>query len=269
MTKSLKIVHLLASSKWTGPAEGVVTLCRDLKHQGHDIRFYCNLLERRLLADRAVERGVTPLEGLRLNTKNPVTIGWDVHRLKNILQEERPDILHLHLSTDHWIGALSVRWASLATRVIRTIHHPNTLRPIPFRRGLYESMTHGFVTLSEKDRQYLTRFYRIEPNPVAVIHGAVDTARFHPDHDPRPIRAEFGIGPATPVIGMVARFQPHRRHKDMIQAMVTLRRLIPPARLILVGKGEYRPVLEQFVRKLGLEHHVFFAGYRDQDLPQV
>ncbi|MBI3995512.1 MAG: hypothetical protein HY349_06010, partial [Nitrospirae bacterium] len=52
----LKIIHLLASHKWTGPAEGVVTLCRDLKGRGHDVRLFCAPNPRRLLADQAVQR---------------------------------------------------------------------------------------------------------------------------------------------------------------------------------------------------------------------
>ena len=41
------------------------------------------------------------------------------------------------------------------------------------------------------------------------------------------------------------------------------------ARLLLVGKGERRDGLEGLVKRLGLERRVFFAGYRDADLPAV
>lgn len=265
----LKIIHLLASYKWTGPAEGVVTLCRDLKNQGHDVRLYCTPNSRRLLADQAAPRGVTPESDLWLARKNPVLIASDIRRLKGILRQERPDILHLHLSSDHWTGALAARWAGGATRVIRTIHNPRTIERRPFRSWLYETLTDGFVTLCEIDREKLRRTYRIDLKPVSVIHGAVDTARFHFNAEARLGRAEFGIKMTTPVVGMVARFQPHRRHEVLIEAMARLQKIFPTIRLLLVGRGEHQPVLERIVREKGLERCVIFTGYRDRDLPQI
>ncbi len=265
----LKIIHLLAGHKWTGPAEGVVTLCRDLKNHGHEVRFFCAPNPRRLLADQAVQRGVTPGTDLWLATKHPVRAVIDMARLKNILRRERPDLLHLHLSADHWIGALAARWAGGPTQVVRTIHHPRTIEPRPFRSRLYESLTDGFVTLCEKDREQLRRTYRIDPKPVSVIHGAVDTTRFHSDVEARLGRAEFGLKMTTPVIGMVARFQPHRRHDLMIAAIERLQKRLPMVRLLLVGRGEYQPEIEKLVKDRGLEQRVIFAGYRDRDLPQI
>jgi glycosyltransferase involved in cell wall biosynthesis len=73
----------------------------------------------------------------------------------------------------------------------------------------------------------------------------------------------------TPVIGMVARFQPHRGHAILIEAMARLQKLFPTIRLLLVGRGEHQPVLERLVRDLKLEQCVVFTGYRDRDLPQI
>lgn len=269
MTRPLNVIHILASHKWTGPAEGVVTLCRDLKQRGHHVRFFCTSDPRRLLTDKAIERGVIPEEGLWLSPKHPILTALDVGRLRQLLKKERPDILHLHLSADHWIGALAARWSTVSTRVIRTIHHPRTIRPRPARRWLFESATDGFITLCDQDRQELLRCYQVGSKSMAVIHGAVDTARFHPDLDSRPIRAEFGIGPSTPVVGMVARLQPHRRHEIMLEVLVRLKKLLPTVRLLLVGRGERQPALEDQTRELGLERHVIFTGYRDRDLPSV
>ncbi len=265
----LKIIHLLASHKWTGPAEGVVTLCRDLKNRGHDVRLFCTPNPRRLLADQAVQRGVTPETDLCLAPKHPILSAMDIVRLKNLIRRERPDLLHLHLSADHWIGALAARWAGGSTQIVRTIHHPRTIERRLFRSRLFESLTDGFVTLCEKDREQLRRTYRIDPKPVSVIHGAVDTTRFHSDLEARLGRAEFGIKMTTPVIGMVARFQPHRGHAILIEAMARLQKLFPTIRLLLVGRGEHQPVLERLVRDLKLEPCVVFTGYRDRDLPQI
>jgi glycosyltransferase involved in cell wall biosynthesis len=97
----------------------------------------------------------------------------------------------------------------------------------------------------------------------------VDTTRFHSDVESRLARAEFGIKTTTPVIGMVARFQPRRRHDVLLKAFERILKRLPTARLLLVGRGEHQPVLERLVRESGLEKRVIFAGYRDHDLPQM
>jgi glycosyltransferase involved in cell wall biosynthesis len=269
LKKPLKIFHLLASYRWTGPAEGVVGLCRDLIKAGHQVRLFTTPHSSRLLADKAAERAVIPSGDLWLARKHPLLTGWDILRLKQILEKEKPDILHLHLSVDHWIGALAARWSGGAARVVRTIHHPRTIPRRIFQGWLYEKGTDAFITLSNTDRNRMLESYAISPDRVTVVHGAVDTGRFHPDYDPRPVRAEFGIKPGAPVIGLVARFQPHRGHEALISAVAELRKHLPTVRVILVGRGEHRPPMEELVKKLGLEHHVLFAGYRDRDLPNV
>lgn len=266
---SLKVVHVLASHKWTGPAEGVITLCRDLRAAGHRVRIFCTPNPRRLLADQAAQRGIVPEEALRLTGKNLFQTLWDIRRLKGILDEERPDILHLHLSTDHWVGGPAARWAGGGCRVVRTIHHGHTLQPRILRSSLHGSLTDGFITLCRRDRDELKRLYRLGSKPVAVIHGAVDIHRFHPEQEVRLGRSEFGLGNSTPVVGMVARFQPHRRHSLMLETMARLQKDLPTVRLLLVGRGEHQPVIEEMARNLGLGQRVIFAGYRDRDLPQI
>jgi glycosyltransferase involved in cell wall biosynthesis len=44
---------------------------------------------------------------------------------------------------------------------------------------------------------------------------------------------------------------------------------IPAARLLIVGKGEFRPQIERRIRELGLADAVIFGGYREDDLPEV
>lgn len=269
MIRPLKIVHFLTDQNWTALTEEVFTLCCELTRRGHQVWIFCVPALHGLLAKKDIEHGVVIKDHLRLDLRYPIHTVIDIYRLRGFLIDERPDILHVHCSDDYWIGALANRYAATTTRLIKTLHEPSNLRLRTIHRWLYTTLTNAFVTLCKEDSRKLKQSYNIKSKPVAVIHSAVDINRFCPDYDPRPIRAEFGIGPATPVVGMVADFHSHQRHEDMIQAMLHLRKLLPTVRLILIGDGECQPVLEQLVRKLGLEHHVFFENYRNQDLPQV
>ena len=48
-----------------------------------------------------------------------------------------------------------------------------------------------------------------------------------------------------------------------------MHRAIPAARLLIVGKGEFRSNIERRIRELGLADAVVFGGYREDDLPEV
>jgi phosphatidylinositol alpha-1,6-mannosyltransferase len=112
-----------------------------------------------------------------------------------------------------------------------------------------------------KARVPASRLYRAD--------GVVDTARFAADaRGAAKIREEFGATGA-PLVGCVARLAAGRGHEALIEGFRMVLTKRDDARLLLVGKGERRDALEGLVKRLGLEHRVLFAGYRDADLPAV
>jgi glycosyltransferase involved in cell wall biosynthesis len=70
-------------------------------------------------------------------------------------------------------------------------------------------------------------------------------------------------------VGIVARIAPSRGHLALLEAFAQVHTAIPEARLLIVGKGEFRPDVEQQVRALGLTDAVIFTGYREEDLPEI
>lgn len=257
------IFHLLASHKWTGPAEGVVRLVLGLRGRGKSVRFFCRPQARDLLHQRARPMGLEPEGSLTLT---PLSFVQDLLTFRGMLAENPPDLIHAHLSHDHLLAGIAAR--ETPSRVIRTIHHPATMDPRPFRRFLFEHWTDGVITLSAADRGRFLDRYRLDPERVRVIRGSVDADRFAPS-DGRTGRKVFGISENRPVIGMVARFQPRRRHDLLLQAMVRLRKRHPDLILLLVGRGEHEAVLRDRVAALKLESNVVFTGFRDLDLPEI
>jgi glycosyltransferase involved in cell wall biosynthesis len=55
----------------------------------------------------------------------------------------------------------------------------------------------------------------------------------------------------------------------LITAFAQVHAAIPEARLLIVGKGEFRPQVEREIRACGLTDAVLFAGFREEDLPEV
>ena len=259
----LRLLHLVANRWWTGSGDPALDLARALSARGHEVAFAC--IRGDALEARARAAGLAPVADLSLErSARPWALLRDVRALRWLVRDRGIAVVHAHLSHDHWLAALALR--GLPARLVRTVHHRRALRGGAAQRWLFRQ-THAVIGASEAIAAAARRA-GLDGPPLAVVPGAVDVVRFTPDADPSPVRAALALGHG-PVIGCVARLVPGRGHDLLLEAVARLRSRWPGARLLLVGRGEGRPALEARVAALGLGDAVVFAGYRDEDLPQV
>lgn len=242
----MRILHLLASPFWSGPAENVALLAQAQRQAGHEVSV---ALDRRRTKVDAEEPAVPRFEalglldsgGLELSVKSPP---WAVLGDMRRLRGRTLDVVHAHFTHDHLIA----RWASPRGAVlIRSIHAPRSLRSSLPKADAY-TVPGG------------TEASRLEGKKVRVLPPLVDP-RFKPAESREKLRAELGLKGA-PLIGMVSTFQASRRHALGVEAFEQLRRTRPDARLALVGDGALLEQVRQQVRERGLQEQVIFAGYQ-------
>jgi glycosyltransferase involved in cell wall biosynthesis len=245
----MRILHLLASPFWSGPAENVALLALAQRKAGHEVsvavdRRRTKAESEELLVPRLEALGLLDTGGLELSVKSPP---WALWRDMSRLRRRSVDVVHAHFSHDHFLA----RWARPRGAVlIRSVHAPRSIRPSLPRADAYT------VPAS-------TEVARLMGQRVQVLPPLVDE-RFRPAASRAALRGELGLTGA-PLIGMVSTFQPSRRHSLGVDAFARLHRAQPEARLVLVGDGVLvAPVREQ-VKRLGLEERVTFVGYQQGD----
>jgi glycosyltransferase involved in cell wall biosynthesis len=268
---ALSILTLLSNRWWTGAAEPALALAQGLLQRGH--RVVLGAPAGSQVEEVARRYGIPLLEGLHLDPHfHPWAWQRDLRRLRAFLRRAHVDVLHSHLSHDHWLaaGALAlVRHTARRPMVhVRSVH---ALRRCArgLDRWLLRRGADHLITASSALRRDLIAGLGVPAERVTVIPGAVDTQRFRPDVSGMAVREEFGLAPHTPLAGIVARLAPSRGHLLLVEAFARVHAALPEARLAIVGKGEFRPQIEQRVRQLGLAEAVIFAGYRGADLPAV
>jgi len=104
-----------------------------------------------------------------------------------------------------------------------------------------------------------------------VIPNGFDLSRFVPDQRMRhEVRAELGLTPDAPLIGMVGRYDPIKNHTGFIQAAKRIRQQVPAAHFVLVGMGvdAANPELSAALATAGLGGAVHMLGLR-QDIPRL
>ncbi|MEK6711364.1 MAG: glycosyltransferase family 4 protein [Nitrospinota bacterium] len=268
--RPLSVVQVISSPWWTGAAEPALFLTADLAARGHRVRFICGPGE--ALEAQAQRLGFPREERLDPTRRlDPFRIGRFVRELAGFLEEVRADVLHAHLSADHWLSLLARRRCRRPVRLIRSLHHPRAAQGNPLARYLLGRATDAVIAPNSHIARLLRERAGVAPERVHLVPGGVDPERFAPP--PAGMRekgrAILGQGAGTPLVGIVSRLASDRGHMVLFDAFRLLASERPGARLVVVGKGEYLPRLEKRVRALGLEDRVDFPGYHEEDLPEV
>jgi glycosyltransferase involved in cell wall biosynthesis len=262
---ALTILHLAANRWWTGSADPVLRLVSGLRKRGH--RVLLGLIPGDRFEAKAREAGIEPVPGLDLRARlSPLALAREVRFLRSLARAESIDVVHAHHSHDHWLAVLAAGGAKPRPLVARTFHNFRSVRA-----GRATGWLRGRTALAFAVSAQIAARCREAGFPagrVIPVPGMADLVRFSPAVDPRPIRAELGLGP-VPIVVTVARMAPNRGHELLLAAFRRLLAMVPEARLLLVGRGQARPRLEALVSELGLRDRVVFTGYRDRDLPAV
>lgn len=260
--RRLTVLQVVANRWWTGSAEPVLRLVMGLQARGHRVLLGLAVGDR--FEAKAREAGIQPVEDLRLDVKaGPVAIVREAGRLRALVAREGVDVVHVHHGHDHWLGW----WGRGTAALVRTFHNERSVRLAWPDSALYRR-TDGTIAVSRPIEERLRRA-RVPDARLFRSDGVVDVARFVTDESAAAkVRMEFGAT-GVPLVGCVARLADGRGHELLIEGFRLLLSSMGDARLVLVGKGERREMLEGLVKRLGLERQVYFAGYRDSDLPAV
>ena len=78
-----------------------------------------------------------------------------------------------------------------------------------------------------------------------------------------PVRSSFGFDSEHIVVGIVARLVPAKGHTFLFKAVKPLVGEFPLLRILVLGEGALRGILQKEVDSLGIGPHVHFAGFRD------
>jgi glycosyltransferase involved in cell wall biosynthesis len=251
----VRILELLASAWWTGPAEPMASVAEQLTARGHKVELAVETLRPGNLVERLRERGLTVRGELALSGKGGA-LRWlrDVKRLTALAGGF--DVVHANFSHDHLLAAVALRERG-ERRLVRTIHGARGLRP---RHGLVHRRTDGLITVCEAHARAVETVQRVPRERILATRGAVDAVAFTPEGPD--LRRELGIAAGAPVAGIVSRVKAGRRHDELVDAFRAVVDALPDARLVVVGRGEGLEELRVRVAHRGLQREVILAGYR-------
>jgi glycosyltransferase involved in cell wall biosynthesis len=165
-------------------------------------------------------------------------------------------------------------WGRLAARrvgvpvVVSALHSTGWPDGVGRLNRMLTPLTDAFVAVADSHGAHLVHNEGFPIEKVAVIPNGVDTERFASVPDPHVIRKELGIGPADPVVAIVAALRPEKNHEMFLEVARRVTKQLSNAKWVIVGDGPRRAPLEQLARELDIAECVRFLGARS-DVPRL
>ena len=247
------VLHVDPERGFSGGETQVLGLVRELAAAGIDGAVACDPSGELAGRVRAAGVGTVPL---RIRRGHDPGAGL---RLRAILRERRPDVVHFH----------TARALTLAPFVPRTVIRVVTRRmdqpprgAATYVRWLYRSVD-AIIAISGAARDGLVS-RGVPAGRIALVHSGVEVSRFDgpPGRDER-ARREMDVPAARPVVAIVAQFHRRKGHDVLLRALAKL----PPEEAPLclaAGTGPEGDALLDLARELGRSGDVRWLGRLDE-----
>jgi len=207
-----------------------------------------------------------------------VRVATDPLALVRLLRRERPNLVETWLYKADLIGGL-VTLCVGRVPLLWSIHQTD-LRPEPGLRSnvlaarICAPLSRWLPTLilcvsPEAAQAHAAMGYRADK--FRVVPNGFDTDRFRSDDQARAaVRDQLGWDESTPIVGLVARFDPQKDHRTFAMAARHVVDEVPGVRFVLCGRGVTpgNADLVDLLRASGIQDRVAVLGVRD-DMPAV
>ena len=196
--------------------------------------------------------------------KNPIAFTYEIY---GIIKQNHYSIVHSNMNT---LSAFPLFAAWLAGVKVRILHNHSTSAPEETKRNIMKSLLKPFAKL------FATRYWACShlagewmygkdmanSSKVTIIPNAIDLTKYAFDEEKRDkLRKEMGITDEY-VVGHVGRFMFQKNHAFLIDTFAKAMEKDARMTLLLIGDGPLRIVMEEKVKKLGIEGKVKFLGLR-------
>ena len=217
---------------------------------------------------------VVPELRREINVQKDLT---SIIKILKLFHEKKPDMLHTHTAKAGFCARIAAFLYNLCSyKKVKTVHtfHGHVFKGY-FNRSIsrifvlieriLSRVTDVIIAISNNQKDELSNKYRItsddkiETIPLGFqLNSFLESSGLQGQ-----FRHRLGIDDKTILIGIVGRFVPIKNHVMFLNAAQIFLKQNPEAKvkLIVVGDGELRTVLEKYCKDRGLSDHVKFRGW--------
>jgi phosphatidylinositol alpha-mannosyltransferase len=250
-----------------GVTEHIAALDKCFRALGHDTRIIAaSTTDEDVLGDHVIKVSGAVANVPFSGSTARITIAPVVYRrIKQILKQEKFDVVHVHEPTVPMLSLVVLRHSHALN--VGTFHAYRESNAIyEYMRPLVQRVFNrldGRIFVSEAVREYITRYF---PGDYTIIPNGIDCARFA-SPEIQPIE-QFNDG--RPNLLFVGRMEKRKGFRHLMRAFPHIKKAIPDARLIVCGAFSDKEKAP-FIRytRTGKLRSVHFVGYvSPEELPR-
>jgi glycosyltransferase involved in cell wall biosynthesis len=229
----------------SGLAHYALMLSQELKRNGHQVFVSALPGEKPWVKARRLGLKTVPLATLK--RLNP---------LRHFLVDHGIQVLNAHTGSTHSLAVASALGRNIA--VVRTRSDARNVRSRVGSKFLYKH-THRIIAAANYIRDSYVKALNLPSQKVVTVYQGVSLD----DYKVAPF-------PEKPSLGIVARLDPVKGHRYLLEAVALLQNVYPHLRVKIVGQEENvkQRDLETMAGRLGIRHLVDFMGYQ-KSVPDI
>ncbi|MEI6816179.1 MAG: glycosyltransferase [Bacteroidota bacterium] len=194
---------------------------------------------------------------------NPIQDRKAYQKIKAIIHDFKPDIVHTHAAKAGTVGRLAAHSCKVPI-IVHTFHghvFHNYFNPIKTRMFIsieryLASKSSRIIAISDQQKMELSMTYKIcKPEKITVIPLGFDLDRFQLNMDKKrqDFRTKYLLEDDEVAIGIIGRLVPIKNHKLFIDALeIVFNRTTKKVRAFIIGDGEDRKKIEQMANARGI-----------------
>jgi glycosyltransferase involved in cell wall biosynthesis len=270
MVKKHKVIHIINSFSTGGAEKVVLSYLEKFKNDKEFEVVAVSLAENRhKIYDHIASEKDLPILYLNLKPESNVILEryHQIKAIRNMLINEKPDIIHMHLSI---LNIVCI--ASLGLKIkakFHTIHSDPRVTSAGWHKYLnmifYKLFNVTPICLNNQMKSYADKMFKTQKT--LVLPNGINLLDYH-TLTKEAAKNKFGISKEQIVIGHVGRFLEVKNHRKLISVFAEYKKTEPHAILALVGEGPLEDQIREEVSQKSLEDSVVFFGARS-DVPDI
>jgi len=263
LVRRIKVVHLITSLEVGGAQHGLLLGLPRFDNDKYE-HVVCSIMDRMQMASQFRMAGIKVIS-LNLNRKIDIAVAI---RLRRVLKQERPDVLHTYLLHGNILGRIIGRLVGVPAIIgsERTIGQARLWGRIATR--LTNPLTNAVEVNSEIGGKAATTDLGVPAEKIEVVRSGLDLKAFSASTKRADIRSELNVNDEQRLIVYVGRLRPVKGVEYGIKAFAKALEQNPNMHFALAGEGEQRTYLQTLTSELGIDDNVSFLGVRN-DLPDL
>jgi glycosyltransferase involved in cell wall biosynthesis len=264
-----RIAHVITESEPFGGAQrNTLLTLKGLVRDGYEPELLCGPEGRLISEAEAIGVKVHVIPAL-VRQLDPLKDSRAFFRLYRLFRSQDYSIVHTHSTKAGVVGRVAA-WLARVPVIIHTVHG------VPFeldgnlRSRFYFALercvgylSDSLICVGEVLRQEVASWKIVPDRKLVTVYSGIDFSSYVLRRTPLEMKQVLGLEEAWPIVGSVGRLSEQKAQRYLIQAVALLKEKYPQIKLLLVGEGQLRPLLEKQIQDLGLSSNVFLLGEQD------